>query len=147
MTRRSNHQRRIRRHVCGAPKSQRLADLRRLSGAAYAQTNHEHHDGGMGKRWQDHHCCQRPSASRHTWRTKVAPLSSPDKTRPSLTCRGRGHVVWMARRISCLVYGQTILDREPRSTYLLGNNVESQEDRALEPRLQYDFESTLATLS
>ena len=45
---------------------------------------------------------------------------------------------------AALSTGKLFLDREPRSTYLLGSNVESEEDRkALEPRLKHDFESTL----
>jgi len=60
---------------------------------------------------------------------------------------GADTVVWMAQaNQAALSTGKLFLDREPRSTYLLGNNVESDDDRkALEPRLQRDFESTLAT--
>lgn len=59
---------------------------------------------------------------------------------------GADTVVWMAQaNQAALSTGKLFLDREPRSTYLLGNNVESDDDRkALEPRLQHDFESTLA---
>jgi NAD(P)-dependent dehydrogenase (short-subunit alcohol dehydrogenase family) len=59
---------------------------------------------------------------------------------------GADTVVWMAQASqAALSTGKLFLDREPRSTYLLGNNVESDDDRrALEPRLQHDFESTLA---
>ena len=58
---------------------------------------------------------------------------------------GADTVVWMAQsNQAALSTGKLFLDREPRSTYLLGSNVESEEDRkALEPRLQHDFESTL----
>ena len=59
---------------------------------------------------------------------------------------GADTVVWMAQsNQATLSTGKLFLDREPRSTYLLGNNVESEEERkALEPRLQHDFESALA---
>ena len=62
---------------------------------------------------------------------------------------GADTVVWMAQsNQAALSTGKLFLDREPRSTYLLGNNVESEEDRkALEPRLQHDFESALVTAS
>ena len=58
---------------------------------------------------------------------------------------GADTVVWMAQsNQAALSTGKLFLDREPRSTYLLGSNVESEEDRkALEPRLKHDFESTL----
>ena len=59
---------------------------------------------------------------------------------------GADTVVWMAQaNQAALSTGKLFLDREPRSTYLLGNNVESDDARkALEPRLQHDFESTRA---
>ena len=62
---------------------------------------------------------------------------------------GADTVVWMAQsHQAALSTGKLFLDREPRSTYLLGNNVESEDDRkALERRLQYDFESTLMAAS
>ena len=62
---------------------------------------------------------------------------------------GADTVVWMAQsNQAALSTGKLFLDREPRSTYLLGNNVESEEDRkALEPRLRQDFESTLIAAS
>ena len=58
---------------------------------------------------------------------------------------GADTVVWMAQsNQAALSTGKLFLDREPRSTYLLGSNVESEEDRkALEPRLKHDFESML----
>ena len=58
---------------------------------------------------------------------------------------GADTVVWMAQSNQAVwSTGKLFLDREPRSTYLLGNNVESEDDRkALEPRLQHDFESAL----
>ncbi len=58
---------------------------------------------------------------------------------------GADTVVWMAQsNQAALSTGKLFLDREPRSTYLLGSNIESEEDRkALEPRLKHDFESTL----
>ena len=58
---------------------------------------------------------------------------------------GADTVVWMAQsNQAALSTGKLFLDREPRSTYLLGSNVESEEDRkALEPRLKHDCESTL----
>jgi len=62
---------------------------------------------------------------------------------------GADTVVWMAQsNQAALSTGKLFLDREPRSTYLLGNNVESEDDRkALEPRLQQDFESALTIAS
>jgi dehydrogenase/reductase SDR family protein 12 len=62
---------------------------------------------------------------------------------------GADTVVWMAQsNQAALSTGKLFLDREPRSTYLLGNNVESKDDRkALEPRLRHDFESALTTSS
>jgi NAD(P)-dependent dehydrogenase (short-subunit alcohol dehydrogenase family) len=59
---------------------------------------------------------------------------------------GADTVVWMAQaNQAARSTGKLFLDREPRSTYLLGNNVESDDDRkALEPRLRHDFEFTLA---
>ena len=58
------------------------------------------------------HCCQRDASRlvRYTGRTKVAsPISSPDKTRTSLTCRGRGHHgLDGSVQSGGLVYGQTI---------------------------------------
>lgn len=58
---------------------------------------------------------------------------------------GADTVVWMAQsNQAALSTGKLFLDREPRSTYLLGNNVESEDERrALEPRLQHDFEAAL----
>ena len=60
---------------------------------------------------------------------------------------GADTVVWMAQsNQAALSTGKLFLDREPRSTYLLGNNVESEDERrALEPRLQHDFEAALKT--
>ena len=62
---------------------------------------------------------------------------------------GADTVIWMAQSDqAALSTGKLFLDREPRSTYLLGNNVESEDDRiALEQRLQYDFESALTASS
>ena len=62
---------------------------------------------------------------------------------------GADTVVWMAQsNQAALSTGKLFLDREPRSTYLLGNNVESEDDRkALEPHLLRDFESTLRAAS
>ena len=62
---------------------------------------------------------------------------------------GADTVVWMAQsNQAALSTGKLFLDREPRSTYLLGNNVESEDDRkALESRLQHDFESALTIAS
>lgn len=62
---------------------------------------------------------------------------------------GADTVVWMAQsNQAALSTGKLFLDREPRSTYLLGNNVESEDERkALEPRLQHDFEAALRTAS
>ena len=62
---------------------------------------------------------------------------------------GADTVVWMAQsNQAALSTGKLFLDREPRSTYLLGNNVESVDERkALEPRLQHDFEATVKTAS
>ena len=58
------------------------------------------------------HRCQRDASRlvRYTGRTKVAsPISSPDKTRASLTCRGRGHSgLDGSVESGCLVYGQAI---------------------------------------
>jgi dehydrogenase/reductase SDR family protein 12 len=62
---------------------------------------------------------------------------------------GADTVVWMAQsNQAALSTGKLFLDREPRSTYLLGNNVESEDDRtALESRLKHDFESALRASS
>ena len=60
---------------------------------------------------------------------------------------GADTVVWMAQsNQAALSTGKLFLDREPRSTYLLGNNVESEDERrALEPRLQHDVDAALKT--
>ncbi|MEC8612788.1 MAG: SDR family NAD(P)-dependent oxidoreductase [Pseudomonadota bacterium] len=106
------------------------------------------------ERWQDHNIvvnAMHPGWSDTPGVQKSLPLFRR-LTRLVLRSHAEGAdtVVWMARsNQAALSTGKLFLDREPRSTYLLGNNVESQEDRkALEPRLQHDFESTLkATLS
>ncbi|MEC7517786.1 MAG: SDR family NAD(P)-dependent oxidoreductase, partial [Pseudomonadota bacterium] len=106
------------------------------------------------ERWQDHNIvvnAMHPGWSDTPGVQKSLPLFRR-LTRLVLRSHAEGAdtVVWMARsNQAALSTGKLFLDREPRSTYLLGNNVESREDRkALEPRLQHDFESTLkATLS
>jgi NAD(P)-dependent dehydrogenase (short-subunit alcohol dehydrogenase family) len=62
---------------------------------------------------------------------------------------GADTIIWMAQsNQAALSTGKLFLDREPRSTYLLGNNVESEKERAaLEPLLQRDFEVTLKSTS
>ena len=58
---------------------------------------------------------------------------------------GADTIVWMAQsRQASLSTGKLFLDREPRSTYLLGNNVEKPEAReGLESKIAADFASTL----
>lgn len=62
---------------------------------------------------------------------------------------GADTIVWMARsKQAALSSGKLFLDREPRSTYLLGNNVEQPDTRAgLEPMLQSDFSTALNTVN
>ena len=58
---------------------------------------------------------------------------------------GADTIVWMAQsRQASLSSGKLFLDREPRSTYLLGNNVENPEAReGLEAKIATDFASAL----
>ena len=58
---------------------------------------------------------------------------------------GADTIVWMAQsRQASLSSGKLFLDREPRSTYLLGNNVEKAEAReGLETKMATDFASAL----
>lgn len=58
---------------------------------------------------------------------------------------GADTIVWMAQsRQAALSSGKLFLDREPRSTYLLGNNVEKPEAReGLEAKIAADFTSAL----
>ena len=58
---------------------------------------------------------------------------------------GADTIVWMAQsRQASLSSGKLFLDREPRSTYLLGNNVEKPEARErLEAKIAADFASAL----
>ena len=58
---------------------------------------------------------------------------------------GADTIVWMAQsRQAALSSGKLFLDREPRSTYLLGNNVETTEARqGLEAKIASDFASAL----
>ena len=60
---------------------------------------------------------------------------------------GADTIVWLAQSPQGgLSTGKLFLDREPRSTYLLGNNVEAVADRAaLETQLNRDIDKTLAT--
>ena len=62
---------------------------------------------------------------------------------------GADTIVWMARsKQAALSSGKLFLDREPRSTYLLGNNVEQPDTRAgLEPMLHSDFSAALNTVN
>lgn len=59
---------------------------------------------------------------------------------------GADTIVWMAQsRQAALSTGKLFLDREPRSTYLLGNNIENPAVReALEAKITNDFSSALA---
>ena len=58
---------------------------------------------------------------------------------------GADTIVWMAQSSQAsLSSGKLFLDREPRSTYLLGNNVETPEAReGLEAKIAADFASAL----
>ena len=58
---------------------------------------------------------------------------------------GADTIVWMAQsRQASLSSGKLFLDREPRSTYLLGNNVEKPEAReGLEAKMAADYASAL----
>ena len=58
---------------------------------------------------------------------------------------GADTIVWMAQsRQAALSSGKLFLDREPRSTYLLGNNVETIEARqGLEGKIASDYASAL----
>ena len=101
------------------------------------------------ERWQDHNIvvnAMHPGWSDTPGVQKSLPLFRR-LTRLVLRSHAEGAdtVVWMAQsNQAALSTGKLFLDREPRSTYLLGSNVESEEDRkALEPRLKHDFESTL----
>jgi NAD(P)-dependent dehydrogenase (short-subunit alcohol dehydrogenase family) len=60
---------------------------------------------------------------------------------------GADTIVWLAQSPQGgLSTGKLFLDREPRSTYLLGNNVEAVADRAaLETQLNRDIDKTLPT--
>lgn len=60
---------------------------------------------------------------------------------------GADTIVWMVQSDQAgLSTGKLFLDREPRSTYLLGNNVETPEARAgLEAKIQSDFRTAVAT--
>ena len=105
------------------------------------------------ERWQDHNIvvnAMHPGWSDTPGVQKSLPLFRR-LTRLVLRSHAEGAdtVVWMAQsNQAALSTGKLFLDREPRSTYLLGNNVESEDDRkALEPRLQHDFESALANTS
>jgi dehydrogenase/reductase SDR family protein 12 len=59
---------------------------------------------------------------------------------------GADTIVWLARsRQGDDLSGKLFLDREPRSTYLLGNHVEPDEERAkLEDFLRQHYESVVA---
>ena len=105
------------------------------------------------ERWQDHNIvvnAMHPGWSDTPGVQKSLPLFRR-LTRLVLRSHAEGAdtVVWMAQsNQAALSTGKLFLDREPRSTYLLGNNVESEEDRkALEPRLQHDFEFALTNRS
>ena len=105
------------------------------------------------ERWQDHNIvvnAMHPGWSDTPGVQKSLPLFRR-LTRLVLRSHAEGAdtVVWMAQsNQAALSTGKLFLDREPRSTYLLGNNVESEDDRkALEPCLQHDFESALANTS
>ena len=58
---------------------------------------------------------------------------------------GADTIVWMAQsRQGALTSGKLFLDREPRSTYLLGNNVEKPEAReGLEAKIAEDYSTAL----
>ena len=105
------------------------------------------------ERWQDHNIvvnAMHPGWSDTPGVQKSLPLFRR-LTRLVLRSHAEGAdtVVWMAQsNQAALSTGKLFLDREPRSTYLLGNNVESEDDRkALEPRLQHDFEFALTNTS